>query len=297
MSDPQALLLLAYGGPSSLEDIPAFLNDVRAGRPSSPEFIAEVQSRYAQIGGSSPLLPISTRLAQKLSAAIGKPVYVGMRHWHPFIKDTLAHMARDGVRSFKAICLAPHYSHMSIGAYERAIHAGLEALGTTIEWEMVKQWHDHPLFIEALADNTTQALRDANMGDWSNTKILFTAHSLPERILQMQDPYVDQLQETCALLARRLDLPKHAYQLCFQSAAKTGEPWLEPQVETLTPKLAEQGISNLLVAPIGFIAEHVEVLYDLDIMLQSICDQHSIRLARPQMLNDSDALVEILSQT
>lgn len=292
-----AVLLLAYGGLDSLDDIPAYLRDIRGGRATPPELVHEITERYRLIGGRSPLLEITRSLAAKLQAVVGLPVYTGMRHWHPLIKDTVAIMAADGVDDFVAICLAPHYSQLSIGAYHARLDEALAAAGWETVVRFVQSWHTQPDYLDGIAANVRHTLeRFGGPSGWDGqVKVIFTAHSLPRFILERGDPYDRQLHETAQLLAGRLGLPDGRWQFCYQSAAQTGVPWLGPQIEDLVAQLAQAGERNLLVAPIGFIADHVEVLYDIDIGVQAVARKHGARVKRTPMLNDSPALVAALA--
>ncbi len=290
-----AVLLLAYGGPDSLTDIPAYLLDIRGGRETPQELIDEISHRYAEIGGSSPLLRITQSVAAQLQARIGLPVYVGMRHWTPWIKDTVAQMAADGVERAAVICMAPHYSSLSIGAYRRKLDEALAQLAQPFAISFVESWHTQPDYLEAVAANVRATLTRYAPEERDDVLIVFSAHSLPEFILERGDPYDRQLRETAGLLAEKLALPADRWTFSYQSAAKTGVPWLGPQIEDFIVDLAQQGRSKLIVAPIGFIADHVEVLYDIDIGVQEIAHAHSVRVERPPMLNDSPAMVTILA--
>jgi protoporphyrin/coproporphyrin ferrochelatase len=289
-------LLLAYGGPESLDDIPAYLLDIRGGRETPQSLIDEISQRYAAIGGKSPLLEITQRAARKLSEKAELPVYVGMRHWHPYIKDVVGEMAADGVRQMIVICMAPHYSTMSIGVYRRKVDEALAAVAEDISLSFVDSWGTQPSYLEGIVANTRDALARFAPDVREGIKLIFTAHSLPASILERGDPYDTQLRETARLLADRLELPVDRWTFCYQSAAQTGTPWLGPPIESLVPQLAGQGEHNLVIVPIGFIADHVEVLYDLDIGVQKIAAQHEVRVERAQTLNDSDVLVDALAQ-
>ena len=288
-----AVLLMAYGGPDSLADIPAYLLDIRHGRATPQALIDEITERYHLIGGKSPLLGITKRVAAKLQERLNLPVYVGMRHWTPFIKDALAQMAADGVRHIIGICMAPHYSSMSIGAYRRKLEEAIDATGVSITLDFVDSWHTQPDYLAGVAANVRETLR--RFPDGERVMVVFSAHSLPESILEQGDPYDAQLRETASLLAERLNLPVDGWIFSYQSAAKTGVPWLGPQIEELVVDLAQQGQNNLLIAPIGFIADHVEVLYDLDIGVQAIAEQQGIRVERTPMLNDTQPLIDALA--
>ncbi|HEC21723.1 MAG TPA: ferrochelatase [Chloroflexi bacterium] len=292
---PTAVLLLAYGGPDSLDDIPAYLLDIRGGRETPQHLIDEVTERYRQIGGRSPLLEITRSLAGKLSGRTGLPVYVGMRHWHPYIRDVVAQMVADGVRHIVAICMAPHYSALSIGVYQEKLEAALEAVEEDVSVSFVRSWGTQPEYLDGIAGHIRETLVRFPEEVRHTVKVIFTAHSLPEFILERGDPYEAQLHETARLLAARLNLPSDRWLFSYQSAARTGVPWLGPQVEDLIPELAARGDRNLIIAPIGFVADHLEVLYDIDIGMQEMARKYGLRVERPPMLNDSEPLVAALA--
>jgi ferrochelatase len=293
----RAVLLLAYGGPDKLEDVPDYLLDIRGGRETPQELVDEISHRYAEIGGRSPLLEITRSAAAQLSAQLGLPVYVGMRHWYPYIKDVVAQMAADGVEQAVAVCMAPHYSSLSIGAYRKKVDEALALLpeGQRFAVTFVESWHTQPEYLDAVAANVRATLLRFAPEQRDDVLIVFSAHSLPEFIVQRGEPYDRQLRETAGLLAGRLGLREGRWMFSYQSAAKTGVPWLGPQIEDLVAELAAKGEHNLLIAPIGFIADHVEVLYDIDIGVQEIARPHGVRVERPPMLNDSPALVSTLA--
>ena len=290
-----AVLLLAYGGPDALADIPAYLLDIRGGRETPQELIDEISHSYAAIGGCSPLLRITQRAAAQLQERIGLPVYVGMRHWTPWIKDVVAQMAADGVEHAVAICMAPHYSSLSIGAYRRRLDEALAQLAQPFTVNFIESWHTQPDYLDAVAANVRETLQRYAPAERDDVLVVFTAHSLPEFILQRGEPYDRQLRETAQRLAERLALPADRWTFSYQSAAKTGAPWLGPQIEDYIVELAQAGRNKLIVAPIGFIADHVEVLYDIDIGVQQIARSLGVRVERPPMLNDSPAMVTILA--
>jgi ferrochelatase len=295
----QAVILLAYGGPESLDDIPAYLLDIRGGRPTSQELIDDISHRYDQIGGRSPLLAITREAAGKVAAAIGLPVYVGMRHWSPYIADVVEQMAGDGIKHIIAICMAPHYSMLSIGKYreklEQAVGQCQAKTGQNITVSFIESWHTQPDYLAGIAANVRQTLARWPAAERPRVKVVFTAHSLPAFILEKGDPYNSQLRETAGLLADMLELPEGRWAFSYQSAAQTGVPWLGPQIEALVPELAAAGERNLLIAPIGFIADHVEILYDIDIGVQAIARAHGVRVERPPMLNADQPMIDALS--
>jgi len=295
----QAVILLAYGGPESLDDIPAYLLDIRGGRPTPQELIDDISHRYDQIGGRSPLLDITREVAAKVAAQIDLPVYVGMRHWTPYIADVVAQMAADGMEHIVAICMAPHYSMFSIGKYREKLEQAVEQCqaetGQNIAVSFVESWHTQPDYLGGIVANVRQTLTRWPAAERARVKVVFSAHSLPAFILDKGDPYDSQLRETAGLLAGMLALPADRWTFSYQSSAQTGMPWLGPQIEALVPELAAAGERELLIAPIGFIADHVEILYDIDIGVQAIARAHGVRVERPPMLNASRPLVDALS--
>ncbi len=295
MNTKMAVLLLAYGGPNSLDDIPAYLLDIRGGRHTPQHLIDEITDRYKQIGGRSPLLDITRSTAARLQEATGLPVYVGMRHWYPFVKDTVAQMVKDGIEHTIAICMAPHYSTMSIGAYRKKFEEALASLDTTLTYDFIESWGTQPDYLAGITANARAALERFSEQERPAVKIVYTAHSLPEMILERGDPYDAQLRETATLLAEQMALQPEQWTFSYQSAAQTGIPWLGPQIEDLVADLAASGHRSLLIVPIGFIADHVEVLYDIDIGVQAIARTLNMHVERPPMLNDTPPLVNALT--
>lgn len=294
---PQAVLLLAYGAARCVEEVPAFVRHVRGGRETSAHQLQETADRYRQIGGCSPLHSITSRAAQRLQAVLQRPVYVGMRHSHPFIHEILAKMADEGVQSCVVLCLAPHYSEISIGAYYKAFMAGLQDLNYDLQYAFVRSWHNHPLLIKLWANALQRVLQSAQLSAGqlqSCQRVLFSAHSLPARIVQQRDPYPHQLQKTAQLVALHAGLASSSWEFVFQSAPPSPEPWLSPQIEDRLPQLAEEGVQDVFVMPIGFVSEHLEVLYDLDILAAQIARSHDMRLHRAAMPNDTAEFVAIL---
>jgi protoporphyrin/coproporphyrin ferrochelatase len=304
-SPSTAVLLLAYGGPERLEDVEAFLLDIRGGRPTSPELVEEIRSRYAAIGGRSPLLDITRAQARALEARLRQggadaTAYVGMRHWTPFIRDTVAEVAAAGHHRLVAVCMAPHYSKLSIGAYRKKLDEAVASLsgmpGKTAasfsRVSFVDSWHDHPRFLEALEMRVRDAL--ARFPEGARPTVLFTAHSLPERILEEGDPYADQVAETARLIAGRFD--GLDWLQCWQSAGAAGGKWLGPPLEEVVAELAREGKKDLLVCPVGFVCDHVEVLFDVDVEAREIAEAHGARLERTESLNDDPLLIEALAE-
>jgi ferrochelatase len=289
-----AVLLLAYGGPDSLEDVPAYLFDIRGGRETPQKLVDEVTERYKLIGGRSPLLEITRSVANKLQGQLDMPVYIGMRHWKPFISDVVGQMDAGGVSHIVAICMAPHYSDLSIGKYRQKLEEAL--VGRNITLSFVESWYRQPDYVGGLAANVRKTILRWPIQKRDEVQIIFTAHSLPQSILEKGDPYDRQLRETAGLLAEELDLPGDRWTFSYQSAARTPVPWLGPQIEEHIVELAGAGHQDLLIAPVGFVSDHVEVLYDIDIRVAQIAHQHNLRVERTPMLNDSAPLIEALAE-
>jgi ferrochelatase len=299
---PIGVLLMAYGGPDSLDDIEPYLLDIRGGRPTSRELVEEIRERYALIGGRSPILEITQLQAEALEKHLNQAgeasfrTYVGMRHWQPRIREVVAQMAQDGIERAVALVMAPHYSQMSIGAYFKRLDEALEELGARITFNRIESWHDHRGFISALAEKATHALtRFANDGAEGLPKVIFSAHSLPTRILDWGDPYDAQLRETATLVAQQLSLPPDRWLFCYQSAGRSAEPWLGPQIEQVIVELAQAGEQRLLVIPVGFVCDHVEILYDLDIEARQLAEARGAQLERSESLNASPAFIAALA--
>jgi ferrochelatase len=301
---PIAVLLMAYGSPDSLEDIEPYLLDIRGGRPTSPELVAEIKERYALIGGRSPILDLTRQQAAALEAQLNREggcrfrTYVGMRHWQPRIKEAVAQIAEDGISHVIALAMAPHYSKLSTGAYINRLDEAIRELGAQLAVTYIQSWHDEPGLIAALAEKATATLARFPSGPSSASpapKVVFTAHSLPARILKEGDPYDAQLRETACLLAGRLALPAERWRFCYQSAGRSPEPWLGPPIEDVLLELIQAGEKQLLVVPIGFVCDHVEILYDLDIAGRKLVEAHGAHLERSESLNASPTFIAALA--
>lgn len=291
----KAVLMMAYGSPEDVSGMECYLFDIRGGRPMSKEFIAEFQHRYSLIGGRSPLTALTYEQAKATSNALKArgydwPVYVGMRHWSPWIKDVIGQMYIQGIEEAVAIVLAPHYSKMSIGKYWKKVEDAQEMVGSDIKFSMVESWYGQPKFLEVVEAHVREALQKFPAD--ARVKVVFTAHSLPERLIKMGDPYDDQLKDNARLVAERIG--GLDWMFSYQSAAETGEPWLGPQIEDVVVDLAEQGYEHMLVAPIGFVCDHVEILYDIDIESKQIADEHGINLQRIESMNTDPVFIEAI---
>ena len=283
----QAVLLLAHGAPTSLDQIDEYLLNVRGGRPLPPHVVEEIRSRYAAIGGCSPLLEITLRQAKSLEAKLGLAVYVGMRNWKPYIRETVEQMAADGVTEAVAICMAPQYSDMSVGFYFRRLGEAMQQLGATFKVSWVESFHQHPLLVAAFAERL-RAARDGR-----TVPVLFTAHSLPEKVLEGGDPYDAEVHATAEAVASELQLPQ--WDFAYQSQGLTNEKWLGPTAESRIDALCAAGVKEFILHPIGFVCDHVEILYDVDILFKNYAAQRGITLSRPESLNDSSLFIDVLA--
>ncbi len=288
MSSQTAVLLLAHGTPDRVEDIPCFLHAVTGGRPLPQAVVEEVQHRYAQIG-HSPLRELTEKQAQGVEKALGLRTYVGMRNWEPYIRDVVPQMAADGVTHAIAICLAPQNSRTSTGLYRRAV-AAAEPKFTV---DFVESWHDNPLLIQAFAEKLDQGWGRACAAAGTKVPVIFTAHSVPTRTVEEGDPYECQARQTAELVAKSVGVG--FWQFAFQSQGMSGGPWLGPTVEDTISALGEAGHRAVFIQPIGFLCDHVEVLYDIDIAFQKYAQERNIRLDRAESLNDSPLLAAALA--
>jgi len=282
----QAVLLLAHGAPERVEDVESYLNYVRGGRPGSAQVVEEVRHRYAEIGGASPLLLWTRKQAEGLAARLGIPVFFGMRNWHPFISEVMPRVKEAGIERLAAICLAPQYSELSVGLYIKRTEEAKVAAGVTAEIVWARTFHDEPLLIEAFAEK----LKPVAAGK----KVLFTAHSLPEKALANGDPYDRQAHETADLVGRRAGL--QSWDFAYQSQGMTGDKWLGPTVESMLDRYAAEGVREVVADPIGFVCDHVEILYDIDILFRGYAAGRGISLSRPETLNDSPTFLAALAE-
>jgi ferrochelatase len=286
-----AVLLLAHGSPESADDVPEFLQYVTGGR-ATPAVVAEVKHRYALIG-SSPLTRITLRQGELLSQELGMPVYVGMRNWRPFTADVLNRMKAEAITRAVVICLAPQNSRTSVGLYRKALLSEGEL---PFEIDFVENWHDHPLLIKAFAERLEEDWRRACDAAGARVPIIFTAHSVPQRTIAEGDPYEAQAKETSALVAMQVpSIRLEDWVFAFQSQGMSGGEWLGPTVESTIRDLKARGARAVFVQPIGFVCDHVEVLYDIDIAFRQFAEQEGIALYRAQSLNDSPTFIAALA--
>jgi ferrochelatase len=294
------VLLMSYGTPASLENVEAYYTHIRGGRRPSPELIEGLVARYRAIGGLSPLLDITRRQAAALEAALngaqGKSfrVYVGMKHAPPFIADAVSDMASDGLSRGLAMALAPHYSRMSIGGYINTVKKALGELPSPLPMAFVESWHDHPTFLGAVAEGLQEALGRLSQAERAAVHVIFTAHSLPARILEWDDPYPRELRRTCEGVARLVGLQR--WDFAYQSAGHTPDPWLGPDVKEVLERLAAEGKRPVVICPVGFVADHLEVLYDIDVECQALAASLGMRLERTPSPNDRPRFIAALAE-
>ena len=285
---------MAYGTPKSLGDVDAYYTHMRGGqKPSTPE-LENLIDRYKAIGGTSPLIAISELLRDKLQERLRQSgsstrVYTAMKHSHPFIADVVRRVADDGIDELLAVALAPHYSKMSVGTYMTAVEAANSALPRKMKLDIVLSWHDRPKLIQAWTDAIKRSERNLP----EDYFLIFSAHSLPEKILASGDPYRNELVETSELIAGQLG--KADWGFAFQSASHSKEPWLGPDVLSYLQEMLGKGKSSFLMAPIGFVSDHLEILYDIDVECKEWAKAHGAQLARCASLNDSVGIIECLS--
>ena len=272
----RGVLLLAHGAPERIEDVPEYLSFVRGGQPVSARVLDEVTSRYAAIGGSSPLTRWTRAQAEALQAVLKIPVFYGMRNWHPFVKDTMDRVREAGVDRLASVCLAPQFSQMSVGLYMK--HTVAAADGVELQW--ATSYHDEPLLIEAFAERLT-GLRG---------KVLFTAHSLPAP----NERYDAEARATASAVAARLGLSD--WDFAYQSQGMSGGTWLGPMVESCLDRYAAEGVREVVIAPIGFVCDHVEILYDIDVLFRAYAAERGITLTRPESLNGSPTFTRALAE-
>jgi len=305
----QAVLLLAHGTPETIEQIPEYLRNVVSGRPMPQQVIEEIQHRYALIG-QSPLTRLTLEQGRLVEAELAKdgdtvPVYVGMRNWRPYIPDVVKQMRADGIEEAAVICMAPQNSRTSVGLYKRAVQA--EAGGLRIDF--TEGWARHPLLAEAFAERLRPALNNLAAEAGHAVPVLFTAHSVPARTVEAQandtagprlwpgqgvDPYAEEACHTAQMVAERV--PEIAgWHFAFQSQGASGGPWIGPTVESTLDALAQEGAKELVLQPIGFLCDHVEILYDVDIAFRAYAKNLGVRLERPESLNASPALARALA--
>lgn len=281
-----ACLLLAHGAPERVEDVESYLSFVRGGRPGSPKILEEVRHRYAAIGGASPLLGWTRTQAEALEQLLGMPVFFGMRNWHPFIRETMDQVKAAGVDRIAAVCLAPQFSELSVGLYIKRTEEAAHEAGVAAEIVWARSFHDEPALIDAFAERLRPVAE--------SRRVLFTAHSLPEKALARGDPYDRETRATAAAVAARLGLTD--WDFAYQSQGMTNDAWLGPTVESRLDAYAAEGLPRVAIDPIGFVCDHVEVLFDIDMLFKRYARERGIELVRAESLNGSAAFTEALAK-
>lgn len=293
----RALLLLAFGGPRSLGEIESFLTRIMKGRKPSSEQVEKVKERYRLIGGSSPLLKITREQARGLEKRLNDKghafkSYVGMRYSHPMIEETMKAILEDGIEEVIAIPMAPFQSRESTGAYIEEVKRVQKNIGEVLKVSFVVGWHMHPLFLEAIREKVHEGLMGFPPEERKSVPLLFTAHSLPKSILE-KDPYVREIEESIrGVLA---NLKHRAWKMAYQSRGGGPEEWVGPDVESVLADLSEEGVEKVLIVPIGFVSDHVEILYDIDIVYREKARSLRMKLKRTPSLNFSGKFIEALS--
>lgn len=281
-------MLLAHGSPDRVGEVPEFLRYVTGGRDLPESVVKEIQHRYSLIG-HSPLTEITLKQAAGIERELGIRTYVGMRNWEPFISETLTQMKNDGVQRVVVICLAPHNSQTSVGLYRKALE------GAPFEIDFVDSWHDSPLLIKSFAERLRDGWEQACRESETRLPIIFTAHSVPQRTIAEGDPYESQAKHTAALVAHEAGVSDNDWMFAFQSQGMSGGPWLGPTVEDTVMALKSNGHPGVFIQPIGFVCDHVEVLYDVDIAFRKFAEEHGMKLWRAESLNDSPTFIHAIA--
>jgi ferrochelatase len=287
-----AVLLLAHGSPEAPEQVPEFLQAVTSGRALPPQVVQEIQHRYSLIG-FSPLACWTLLQADQLAQSLNMPVFVGMRNWRPWIADVVKAISDQGMERVIAICMAPQNSRTSVGLYRRAV---TDADNLPFTLDFVESWHDHPMLAKAFAERLRAGLESARAESGSQVPVIFTAHSVPQRTIADGDPYQAQSHETAELVARQAGLSAAEWRFAFQSQGMSGGEWIGPTVESTILELKKEGQREVFLQPIGFLCDHVEVLYDIDIAFKQFAEREGMRLWRAESLNGSRTLTTALAE-
>lgn len=296
MTNPFGLLVMAYGTPAEMSEVEPYYTHIRHGHKPTPEQLDDLIRRYEAIGGVSPLNEITRQQAQEVADRVNGSsnrackLYLGMKHTTPFIEDAVRQMANDGIREAVTLVLAPHYSVMSVGEYQKSADEAASRCDS-LQLRHVRDWHLEPHYLNALARRVKAAL--AQFDDPADVMVVFTAHSLPTRILELKDPYPSEIEETGDAVAAALNLPHHEF--AWQSAGRTRDPWLGPDILEYMRDLVGRGQRNLILCPCGFVSDHLEVLYDVDIEAMELAKSLGMKLVRTSSLNTDDEFLEGLA--
>jgi ferrochelatase len=296
MTEPFGVVVMAYGTPASPDDVERYYTDIRRGRPPSPEQLADLRRRYDAIGGTSPLAERTEAQRAGLQAALERrapgrcTVVLGQKHSPPFITDAMQALAEHGIERAVGFVLAPHYSGMSIGDYERRARRGAAEAGWNGSFEMVESWATEPGFVSWTARRVKETIERLHVDD---PLVVFSAHSLPEKILKENDPYPDELSRSAGEVAHEAGVGR--WQIAWQSAGRTEEPWLGPDILEVIDDAAKRGEPGIVLCPIGFVADHLEVLYDVDIEAKEHAERMGLPFERTAMPNDDPEFLDVIA--
>jgi len=302
------VLLTAYGTPESLDDVEEYLTHIRqhytyikGDKKPTPEMVQDLQDRYRAVGGRSPLTEITRRQAKGLEEALNATggdvrfkTYIGMKHWRPFIQEAVDQIVRDGITRLVGLALTPQYSRMSVGAYRSEVEQALEKSGAPVDLTFIEFWHDRPEFLDILAERIKKAREQLPEEAREGAPVIFTAHSLPARIREWNDPYPRHLEETARGASERAGVER--WFVAWQSKGATPVAWLEPTLEEVLEQVAGEGGKAVIVCPAGFVADHLEVLYDIDIEAKALASKLGLALVRTESLNDDPAFISALAK-
>ncbi len=294
---PKGALLLAFGGADSLAAVEPFMTNILGGRKPPAILLNRMIERYKLIGGKSPLPETTRRQAELVQAELGEGymVYVGMLHWHPYIREAVAQAVRDGVEELIAVSLSPHFAAVTTGAYAKAIGQAKNELAADLPVRFARGWYDHPLFIAGLAEQLQHGLNKFPAGVRNQVEVIFSAHSLPQAHITNGDPYVQQLNATVSALVGLSGVPN--WHLAYQSKGGGQGEWLGPEVEEILDELAAAGKKYVLVLPVGFAVDHIETLYDIDVAQRQHAEGLGLIFQRASALNTSAKFIQVLAQT
>lgn len=293
MSDATALLVMAYGTPKDLDDVLPYYTHIRRGLPPPPDLLQELTDRYAAIGGRSPLLEITEAQRLGLSRRLGLPSFLGQKHAAPFIDDAVGKAIEGGADRLIGLVLAPHYSSRSIGQYAAKARSAAEERGWSGDLEVIRSWATAPGYVSWLAREVEVQLASLPPDVRRGTVVVFSAHSLPLRVIEDGDPYVDELAATAAAVAAETGIEN--WMVGWQSAGRTADPWIGPDILEILASLANEGVPAVIVCPCGFVADHLEVLYDIDIEAKALADSLGLQLRRTRAPNDDPLFLDAVA--
>jgi ferrochelatase len=302
-ADRVAVVLMAYGTPRTPAEIEPYYTDIRRGRPPTPEALADLTARYAAIGGVSPLAELTEAQGAALQTALDAvergrfEVALGLKHADPKVEETARRVTTDGATAVVGLVLAPHYSSYSIGQYLERVRQGVAEAGSDIPVMGIESWAVEPAFVEFLSADLAERVASMRERTGGRVRVLFTAHSLPQRIIDGGDPYPDELRSTAEAVAARVGLTEgDDWQIAWQSAGRTPEPWIGPDILEVIDSLVDDGVAGVIVSACGFVADHLEVLYDLDIEASERATSHGLAFDRTACVNDDPTVMAALAE-